>query len=76
MENQILKLNKDNNINGILLQLPIPIHINIKSLFGKISALKDVDGLSALSLSSNVNRFIFAISSKKSFYPICSKWMS
>ncbi len=47
-ENQLLdlieKLNYDDNINGILVQLPLPKHINQKNIILKINPLKDVDG--------------------------------
>ena len=44
---EIEKVNKDNNINGIILQLPLPIHLKEFSLkfVERISPMKDVDGL-------------------------------
>ncbi|WP_250278342.1 bifunctional methylenetetrahydrofolate dehydrogenase/methenyltetrahydrofolate cyclohydrolase FolD [[Clostridium] colinum] len=42
--NLIEKLNNDNNVNGILVQLPLPNHINEKNILLKINPLKDVDG--------------------------------
>ena len=50
------KLNDDKNINGIILQLPIPDHLNKKALLDRICPYKDVDGLGAYQigwLSSN-----------------------
>ena len=41
---KIKKLNNDNNIDGILVQLPIPKHINELKVINAISAEKDVDG--------------------------------
>lgn len=41
------KLNNDNNINGILVQLPLPKHINSKIVIDSIAPSKDVDGFSA-----------------------------
>ena len=41
---EIEKLNNDNNIDGILVQLPIPKHINELKVINAISAEKDVDG--------------------------------
>lgn len=38
------KLNKDDSVNGILVQLPVPAHIDEKSIIDAISPLKDVDG--------------------------------
>ncbi len=40
----IKKLNKDNNIDGILLQLPVPSHIETYTALDLILAEKDVDG--------------------------------
>jgi len=37
-------LNKDNNVHGILVQLPLPSHINEAAVIEKISPDKDVDG--------------------------------
>jgi methylenetetrahydrofolate dehydrogenase (NADP+)/methenyltetrahydrofolate cyclohydrolase len=38
------KYNKDDNINGILVQLPLPKHINEKKVLNAIDPDKDVDG--------------------------------
>ena len=38
------KLNKDNNVHGILVQLPLPDHINETNILRAVSPLKDVDG--------------------------------
>lgn len=40
----INKLNTDRKINGILIQLPLPKHLNSAEILEKISPLKDVDG--------------------------------
>lgn len=40
----IEKLNRDESVNGILVQLPLPKHINEKSVISKIALEKDVDG--------------------------------
>lgn len=37
-------LNKDNSVNGILVQLPLPSHINAQDVIARISPEKDVDG--------------------------------
>lgn len=42
--NLIEKLNKDCNIDGILLQLPLPKHLNTYDFLDKINPKKDVDG--------------------------------
>ena len=41
---EIEKLNNDSNIDGILVQLPIPKHIDGLKIINAISAEKDVDG--------------------------------
>lgn len=40
----IAKLNGDSNIDGILVQLPLPAHINDEHIVESISPYKDVDG--------------------------------
>jgi len=46
--NQIKLLNNDPKINGILLQHPVPSHINERSCFNAIDVNKDVDGVTCL----------------------------
>ena len=46
----IKKLNEDKKINGILLQSPIPNHLNINEAFKTISYRKDVDGFTPFSV--------------------------
>lgn len=41
---QIKALNDDNNIHGILVQLPLPDHLDEDELISMIDPLKDVDG--------------------------------
>ncbi len=41
---KIAELNNDNNVNGILVQLPLPKHINKAKIINAISVAKDVDG--------------------------------
>ncbi|MFW5630510.1 MAG: bifunctional methylenetetrahydrofolate dehydrogenase/methenyltetrahydrofolate cyclohydrolase FolD [Acetivibrio ethanolgignens] len=38
------KLNEDNSVNGILVQLPLPVHIREDKIIEAISPKKDVDG--------------------------------
>lgn len=40
----IHKLNDDDDVNGILVQLPLPDTLDEKEILGEISILKDVDG--------------------------------
>lgn len=44
----IKKANDDPNITGILVQMPLPDHMNAKAVVDAISPLKDVDGLHAV----------------------------
>lgn len=52
--NELIKiihsLNMDKTIDGILLQLPLPIHIKPETIINEIDPLKDVDGLSPINL--------------------------
>lgn len=43
--NVINKLNVDDNVDGILVQMPVPKHINAKNIQNAIIPSKDVDGL-------------------------------
>ncbi len=42
--------NQDDDIDGILVQLPLPDHIDSKTVIDKIDPLKDVDGFSAINM--------------------------
>ena len=44
------KLNKDNNVHGILLQSPIPAHLDINEAFRTIAPEKDVDGFNPVNV--------------------------
>ncbi len=46
------ELNSDINVHGILVQLPLPVHIDAESVINSISVDKDVDGFNL----SNVGR--------------------
>ncbi len=41
---KINEINFDNSIDGILIQLPLPAHINVQKVMESISPAKDVDG--------------------------------
>ena len=43
--NEIEKLNEDDSIDGILVQMPLPKHLNESIIQNSINPLKDVDGL-------------------------------
>ena len=46
----IMDLNQDKEINGILLQSPLPMHLDINQAFKTISYVKDVDGFTPSSV--------------------------
>ncbi len=46
----ISKLNNQNNVNGILLQLPLPKHINEQIILDSINPAKDADGFHPLNV--------------------------
>lgn len=52
------KLNKRKDINGILVQLPLPKHIDTNKVLEKIDPLKDVDGFTPI----NVGKILLNIS--------------
>ena len=54
--NLIEKLNNDESVNGILLQSPIPYHLNILEAFKTIAPEKDVDGFSPVNVGKLVQR--------------------
>ena len=45
---EIEKLNKNKDVHGILLQHPVPKHINERKCFDSIDVRKDVDGVTSL----------------------------
>ncbi len=51
----IQELNKDNSIHAILVQLPLPKHINENKIIKTISAQKDVDGFTAQNTGDLLN---------------------
>lgn len=44
LEKHIDKLNEDKDVNAILVQLPLPKHINSNDIIQRIKPIKDVDG--------------------------------
>lgn len=60
------KYNNDDSINGILVQLPLPKHINEKKVLNAIDPDKDVDGFHPV----NVGRLMIGGSEVK--YPPCT----
>ena len=45
-------LNEDNSVHGIMVQLPLPKHLDTRRILDKIDPVKDVDGLSSYSLGA------------------------
>lgn len=56
VEKLILACNQDTNVDGILLQLPLPEHINPDELLEKIDPKKDVDGFHPYNLGRLAQR--------------------
>ena len=52
--NEIEKLNNDNNVHGILVQLPLPKHIDAEQILNAVSPQKDVDGFHPINVGKLV----------------------
>jgi len=50
------KLNDDKNLNGILVQFPLPSHINKQLIINAINPMKDVDGLHPINAGKLLNQ--------------------
>jgi methylenetetrahydrofolate dehydrogenase (NADP+) / methenyltetrahydrofolate cyclohydrolase len=48
--NTVLTLNQDDNVHGILVQLPLPAHISEKKVIHAIAPEKDVDGFHPINI--------------------------
>ena len=48
----LFRLNNDDEVNGILVQLPLPDHLNNEEILSKISYRKDVDGFHARNIGN------------------------
>ncbi len=57
------KLNRDKKVNGILVQLPLPLHISEEKVINRIDPIKDVDGFHP----ENVGKIV--IGEEDCFYP-------
>lgn len=53
---KILSLNEDENITGIIIQLPLPKKLNKEKAINLINYKKDVDGLGAINLAKLINK--------------------
>ena len=54
--NIINSLNRDNCVDGILVQMPLPEHLNSRIIQNTISPLKDVDGLTDINMGMLVHK--------------------
>ncbi|MBR5623355.1 MAG: bifunctional methylenetetrahydrofolate dehydrogenase/methenyltetrahydrofolate cyclohydrolase FolD [Opitutales bacterium] len=54
LENEIDALNADKSVHGILIQSPLPAHINETEIFNRVLPEKDVDGFS----TANIGRLV------------------
>ncbi len=54
--NIIEKLNNDINVTSILIQLPLPNHLNSNNIINKINPYKDVDGLTDVNIGMMFNK--------------------
>jgi methylenetetrahydrofolate dehydrogenase (NADP+)/methenyltetrahydrofolate cyclohydrolase len=55
IESRINSLNGDPSVNGILIQLPLPTHLNTDSLIEKVDPGKDVDGFHPMNVGRLLN---------------------
>ena len=53
--NKINELNEDKGIDGIIVQLPIPKHLNEKKIINMINPDKDIDGLTIMNSGKLIN---------------------
>ncbi|KAK7277048.1 hypothetical protein RIF29_18197 [Crotalaria pallida] len=52
LRNAVIKFNKDPSIHGILVQLPLPQHLDEEEVLGALSLEKDVDGFNPLNIGN------------------------
>jgi methylenetetrahydrofolate dehydrogenase (NADP+) / methenyltetrahydrofolate cyclohydrolase len=52
---RIARLNRDAGVHGILVQLPLPRHVNAARVLAAVSQAKDVDGFHTANLGALVN---------------------
>ena len=63
---EIKKLNEDNSIDGIIIQLPLPKYLNEERILETVDVTKDVDGLTDFNLGKMYK-------DKKSFMPCTAR---
>eukprot|EP01042_Synura_sphagnicola_P000485 gene485-516_t len=61
------ELNANEAVHGILVQLPLPAHINERSVLDRISQEKDVDGLHPLNVAELANTKTHSTSGRSGF---------
>jgi methylenetetrahydrofolate dehydrogenase (NADP+)/methenyltetrahydrofolate cyclohydrolase len=52
LKDEVRKLNEDDSIDGILIQLPLPKHVNKHAILESVDPRKDVDGFHSANLGS------------------------
>jgi len=52
VENKIIELNNDKSVHGIMVQHPVPKHLDELAILSKVDIKKDVDGISSHSLGN------------------------
>lgn len=57
LKNTIDELNENTNLDGIIVQLPLPKGFNEVEIVDRISPLKDVDGLTAANIGRNLSNY-------------------
>lgn len=65
--NEIIRANKNNSVDAIMIFRPLPNHLNEREIASKISPDKDVDGISPLNLGKTFESY------EDSFVPCTSK---
>lgn len=53
---EIQKINSDSAVHGVIVQLPIPAHINFSTIVNAIAPAKDIDGLGAVNMYKLMTR--------------------
>ncbi len=51
---EVGKLNKDDSVHGMMIQIPLPEHLNHKQVFENVAIEKDVDGLHPFNHGKNL----------------------
>ena len=74
--NKIVELNNDPKIHGVLVQLPVPKHIDSSKVLEAISPLKDVDGFHQMNVGALVTgNTLFPPSTPYGAIKLLEKWL-